>query len=88
MLRSSMPRFKYKKEENSIKPRAYEGEYFHRGDIVIVNDNLKHYCGELQVVLKDMPNDGERNFVGRLPENEMMILDLVPENIPFAFIKK
>ncbi len=35
-----------------------------------------------------MPNDGERNFVGRLPENEMMILDLVPENIPFAFIKK
>lgn len=88
MLRSSMPRFKYRKEENSIKPRAYDGEYFHRGDIVVVNDNLKHYCGELQVILKDMPNDGERNYVGRIPENEMMILDLVPENIPFAFIKK
>ena len=54
----------------------------------MVNDNLKHYCGELQVVLKDMPNDGERNLVGRIPENELIILDLVKENMPFGFIKK
>lgn len=88
MLRSSMPRFKYKQADQSVAPRAYDGEYFHRGDIVVVNDNLKHYCGELQVVLKDMPNDGERNLVGRIPENELIILDLVKENMPFGFIKK
>lgn len=88
MLRSSMPRFKYRKNEYSIAPRPCDKKVFKRGDIVIVNDNLKHYCGELQVILKDMPNDGERNYVGSIPENEMMILDLVPENIPFYFIKK
>jgi len=87
MLRSSMPRFKYRKPTESI-PYRESVDVFKRGDIVVVNDNCKHYCGELQVVLKDMPNDGERNLVGRIPANELCILDLVPENIPFGFIKK
>lgn len=88
MHRSSLPRIKYMVPERTIKARPYDGKCFHRGDIVVVNENLKHYCGELQVVLKDMPYDGERNLVGRIPQNELMILDLVPENIPFAFIKE
>ncbi len=88
MLRSSMPRFKYRDPKTSIPPRPYEGDCFHRGDVLIVNDNVKHYCGELQLVLRDMPNDGERNFAGRLPQEELIILDLVPENMPFSFIKK
>ena len=53
---------------------------FHRGDVVVLNDNLGHYKGEVEVILKDIPNDGERNLVGKIPENEMMILDLMEEN--------
>lgn len=62
---------------------------FHRGDVVIVNDNLKHYLGECEIILQDIENDGERNFVGRIPEDEMMILDqmeLHPDHI-FEFLK-
>ena len=39
---------------------------FHRGDVVVLNDNLGHYRGEAEVILKDIPNDGQRNLVGGL----------------------
>ena len=87
ILRSSWPRFKYRKPTESI-PYRESVEVFKRGDVVIVNDNCKHYCGELQIVLKDMPNDGERNLAGRIPAHELCILDLVPASIPFGFLKK
>ena len=32
------------------------------------------------MILKDIPNDGERNPVGRIPKEEMMILDLMEAN--------
>ena len=41
-------------------------DMFHRGDVVVVNDNLGHYRGEVEVILKDIPNDGQRNLVGGL----------------------
>lgn len=85
MLRSSMTRFIYRKKE--IAPRIYDKPMFHRGDVVVVNDNLAHYRGELQVILKDMPNDGERNYVGRIPEDEQMILDLIKPEFAFGFIQ-
>ena len=50
---------------------------------------LKHYLGECEIILQDIENDGERNFVGRIPEDEMMILDqmeLHPDHI-FGFLK-
>lgn len=84
MLRSFIPRLYYR--DKKIPARAYAAEKFTRGDIVIVNDNLAHYRGELQVILQDMPNDGERNLIGRLSEQEIMILDLLKEDIIFGFI--
>ena len=47
--------------------------------MVIVNDNLAHYRGEVEVILKDIPNDGERNLAGRIPEEEFLILDRMEE---------
>ncbi|MFV0393444.1 MAG: DUF871 domain-containing protein [Coprobacillaceae bacterium] len=86
MLRSIMTRIIYK--DSSIPFRKHEPMYFSRGDIVIINDNLGHYRGELQVVLRDdLPNDGERNYIGRIPDNEMIILDLVKPGHKFKFIK-
>ena len=54
----------------------------------IFNDNYSRYKGELQIILKDMPNDGRRNVVGRIPDNESMLLDYIQPWIPFAFMKK
>lgn len=78
LIRSSMPRLDCKND--SIPYRNCGQDVFHRGDVTVVNDNLGHYRGEVEVILKDIPNDGERNLVGKIPQNEMMIVDLMEEN--------
>ncbi len=78
LIRSSMPRLDCKNA--SIPYRDCGQDTFHRGDVVVVNDNLGHYRGEVEVILKDIPNDGERNLVGKIPAEEMMILDLMEAN--------
>lgn len=85
MVRSSLPRLDYK--DKALPYRKFTNDVFHRGDVVIVNDNLAHYRGEMEIILKDMPNDGERNFAARIPEQELILLDqLKPEHL-FGFIK-
>ena len=59
----------------------------HRGDVLIVNDNLAHYRGELEIALRDIPNDGERNLCGHVKEEEMMFLDMIEPGHYFKIIK-
>lgn len=84
VVRSSITRGDYKNKK--ILYRKYSGEYFHRGDVVIVNDNLSHYRGELEIITKDILNDGERNFVGRIPKQELILLDILKPEHLFGFI--
>lgn len=84
MVRSSIPREDY--QNKTIPCRKYDKEFFHRGDVVIVNDNLSHYRGELQIIEKDMPNNGQRNFVGRIGKPELILLELLKPEYPFGFI--
>lgn len=84
MLRSSWPRMDFR--ETSIPARTAP-ETFHRGDVLVVNDNLAHYRGELHVALRDMPNDGTRNLVGRIPAEELFLLDYIGSEHPFAFVR-
>ncbi len=86
MIRSSYPRIKYKGKE--IPHRPVEKEYFEPGDIVIVNDNLAHYRGELQIVLDYIKNDGERNLVATIPSEEMALVEAFKPGIYFYFTKK
>lgn len=58
-----------------------------RGDIVIVNENYPRYKGELHIVTKDMPNDGRKNVIGHIPENEIMLLDYIKPWISFGFME-
>lgn len=83
IIRSARPRIDYR--TTLIPARTSTQKAYHRGDVVIVNDNLAHYRGELQIVLMDIVNDGERNFIGRIPEEEMIILDLLEKNPDFLF---
>lgn len=83
MARSTFPRVTFKDE--SVP--ADNTRDLKRGDVIVVNDEYSRYKGELHIVLKDMPNDGRKNVVGRIPENEMMLLDFIKPWRPFAFMR-
>lgn len=83
MLRSRITRMLYGKQ--SIPHRVYDKPTFTKGDVLVVNDNLKHYCGELQICQKNMRNDGQRNCVGHLNEDEMELLAYIKPGVFFTF---
>lgn len=56
------------------------------GDVIIVNDNYKHYAGEVQVVMEPMANDGIRNLVGRISPDEMYVLEAVTDGDTVVFV--
>lgn len=72
-IRSSYPRLKFK--EISIPHRPSEKKTFTRGDVLVVNDNLAHYRGEVEIVLTEIENDGQRNLVGHIAGTDLRILD-------------
>ena len=103
MLRSSMPRVKFKAQasvqdlfaegtdtpkvvDQSIPYRDPGKPVFTRGDVLVVNDNLAHYRGELEIVLTEIPNDGERNLVATVKEEDLGLLDFVKPGYHFKLI--
>lgn len=84
-LRSSVPRmYGY---STPIPPRQIRGG-IHRGDVLVVNSNLEHYLGEIEVALRDFEDDGTRNIVARIPLEEQFLLDYVKPEYPFGFIRE
>lgn len=81
VVRSSLPRVIYKKE--SIVPRKNDRDVFKKGDVIIVNDNLKHYAGELMIVLTEIKASEEYNYAGHIPEGEQLILDCIKPKYSF-----
>lgn len=81
--RSRMPRMVYAKE--AFPPRPCAGECFQPGDVVMVNDNYKHYAAEVQIVLKPIVNDGTRNLVARLDPQEFELLSMVNDGDTVVF---
>jgi hypothetical protein len=85
LLRSSLPRLRYR--EVSIPSHNLGSQQIRRGDVLIVNDNLEHYRGEVEVALRDFPDDGTRNIVARIPKEEQFLLDYIKPEHRFGFIK-
>lgn len=85
MIRSAYPRLFCR--DKSIPPRSCSKPVFERGDVLMVNDNLAHYRGEVQVVLQPMANDGERNLLGHLNEDEQRIMELIKPGQYFGFVR-
>lgn len=83
MLRSRWTRMTHKGK--SIPERKCGKTHYTRGDVVIVNDNLKHYRGEIQIVLKDMEVDGQRNLLGHIAKEELTILKHIGAGDIFCF---
>lgn len=82
IVRSSVPRMLFK--DRQIVPRKNEKTVFQKGDVVIVNDHLKHYAGELMIVLTQIDATEEYNYVGHLNEGEQLILDCIKPTHSFS----
>lgn len=74
-------------ESQSIPYRDPGKKMFTRGDVLIVNDNLAHYRGELEIVLTEIPNDGERNLVATIKPEELMLLEFIKPGHHFKILK-
>lgn len=72
MIRSTMPRVIYR--DVSIPPHNTKKQVY-RGDIIIMNDRISRYKGEVHLVLQTMENDGRMNVVGSIPKKEWILLD-------------
>ena len=83
--RSRMPRQFFGDETIAARPHA--ADYFEPGDVVVVNDNYKHYAGEVQVVLMPIVNDGTRNLVGHIDGDEMTMFDVIADGDVVVFQK-
>lgn len=84
MARSTFPRITYAKADIPAKNCT---EQLRRGDVVILNNNYGRYKGELHIILQDMPNEGNKNHIGHINENEMFMLDFITPWKPFALIR-
>ena len=102
MIRSSFPRLEFKDKvsvqdpgladkketkDKSIPHHDCGKKVFTRGDVLVVNDNLKHYRGELEICLSEMANDGERNLIATIKEEDLGLLDFVKPGQHFKLIK-
>ena len=72
-IRSSFPRLQCR--ERPIPVVECAQKTFRRGDVLVVNDALAHYRGEVEIVLTEIENDGQRNLVGRIADTDLRILD-------------
>ena len=84
IIRSRWPRFDYR--PIPIEVRKCDKEYFEEGDVVIINGNVPRYKGEVHIVRKPIRNDGNMNYVGRIREEEMFLLDYLKHMVNFGFI--
>ncbi len=83
MRRSTMTRIIFK--NSVVKPKNTRA--LKRGDIVIVNDNYSRYKGELHIVLMDMENEGNKNVVARVKDEELFLLDYLDSWKQFIIIE-
>lgn len=66
-------RTKYSKDNVEIHNNDIS---FEKGDILIGNNNFGKYKGELQIALGDS-EDKRKNKVGRIREEELVLLDFI-----------
>ncbi|MBQ1567676.1 MAG: DUF871 domain-containing protein [Erysipelotrichaceae bacterium] len=85
IIRSRWGRFDFR--YTPILARKCDKEYFENGDVLIINDNVARYKGEVHIARKKIRNDGSMNYAGRIRKEEMFLLDLLKHNMNFGFIE-
>lgn len=82
VIRSSNPRVAFK--EASIAPRKVDKAMFEVGDVIVVNDNLAHYRGEIMIVKEPIAVNDNYNLVGHVNEMEQWIVKCIEPRYSFA----
>ncbi len=59
-----------------------------RGTITMDNERYKRYSGEVQIARADYPADQRVNVIGKLAENDLLLLDQLTNGEPFMFVPK
>lgn len=83
VIRSTQSRVKYK--DGDFQP--HNVQTLMPGDVTIDNNYDVRYKGELQVVLKEMPNSGSTSVVAKVVEEERFLLQQIQPWQSFSFIK-
>ena len=86
IIRSRWGRFDFRYAP--ILPRPCGKEYFEAGDVVILNDNIERYKGEVHIVKTRIRNSETMNYAGKIAEEEMFLLDYLKYRTNFGFITK
>lgn len=73
VIRSTQSRVKYKGHEFKV----FNPEDIKKGDIVIESSLYGHYAGELQLAKLDMENSGKTNVVGKVIDDEILLLNYI-----------
>lgn len=72
MIRSSHHKQKFAKKELLAHQKVRNIE---KGDVLVLNEDYGQYKGELQIALKPRKGDPRINVVGRIKEDEMLLLE-------------
>lgn len=83
-IRSSLTRLKY--SHVSILP--HQTKPIEKGDIIVQNDFVPRYKGEVLIALMPMENDGSMNVVGKVISDDLRLLSLIEANSKFQFAIK
>ncbi len=86
IIRSRWGRFDFK--FTPIVPRMCDKEYFEAGDVVILNDNVERYKGEVHIVKTRIRNDRTMNYAGRIVPEEMFLLGLLTYRRNIGFLEQ
>ena len=81
-VRSTLSRIIYKDIDI---PEKNSGKNLKKGDIVILNNNIGRYKGELHIIKRDMkdPNN-TRNFVGKVSLKDVFLISAIGPGIKFS----
>ena len=70
----------------SIPVRESSEKTFAPGTVLVVNNRMPHYAGEVQIAKTEMENDGLRNAVGHLSSGEEELLDWIQDGMNVCFL--
>ncbi|MBM6614923.1 DUF871 domain-containing protein [Desemzia sp. RIT804] len=85
MIRST--RLRAKITDHPLPYRKSDHHEINIGDVLILNEEYEQYKGELQIALKKRPMDARINIVGKVPDNQLLLLNNLQRMEDFFFTK-
>lgn len=82
MVRSTFPRVKYVGESIEAHDNDKDLKF---GDIIVCNNNLGRYKGELHLILNDIERDDRKNVVGKIAPHDLKLLTYITPWKRFTF---